>query len=318
EVLFRRALATVTSPALRSRLNVHYAALLLRLGRLLEALEACEAAQDALPEDLAGFAANLLGILYAARGRNQEALMAYERSLEAYRRTGDNRQIVKPLANLGPLLLRLGRVEQALKTLREGLELARAIGDRRGETHFLNNLGLAYFQQQNYANACTYYQACADLCLELNNESVRMVALYNLAEIALIQDQAPTAQTLAQEAVGLAERFGDQRNQALALRILGMAELSLGQHEAAAPILGQALSLARTTQSPPVLLDAVYGWANLLLARGATDQAAELLALLRHHPATDRHLLAQAEERAGGLPLPILSPIEAERLLSGL
>jgi DNA-binding SARP family transcriptional activator/predicted ATPase len=315
EALFQRALAATDAAPTRSRLHIHHAALLLRLGRVPAALAAAEAALPDLPDEMVGFAGNLLGILYAASGNNDAALAAYEQSLAIYRRNGETRQMVKPLANMGSLLLRLERVDAALETLSQGLELARALGDQRGQAHFLNNLGLAYFQQERYTTAGEYFQACADLCRELDNDSVRLVAVYNLAEIALIRREITKAQHLAGTAAALAAQFGDRRNQALALRILGMAELHLAGADAGAPYLEQALALAHATQSPPIMLDAVYGWAHLLLVRGDTTRAAELLALVRSHPATERYLLRQAENATAGMAIPPLTPQEAlERL----
>jgi tetratricopeptide (TPR) repeat protein len=311
EALFRRALAAADAPTTHSRLSVHYAAILLRLGRLPEGLAAAESAQSDLPADMIGFANNLLGILYAASGKNPEALTAYEQSLAAYRQSGDTRQIVKPLANLGPLLLRLDQVESAVTTLREGLELARELGDQRGQTHFLNNLGLAAFQQERYDEAAGFFHACAELCRELANDGVRMVALYNLAEIAVIRAQPATALPLAEAAIQLAAQFGDRRNQALALRILGIAHLQSGDSRAARDRLTEALRLAQATQSPPVMLDAAYGWAHLLYHRGETTRAAQLLAIVRTHPATEKHLLRQVHRFTADIDLPALSATEA-------
>jgi tetratricopeptide (TPR) repeat protein len=237
---------------------------------------------------------NLLGILYAASGRNSAALHAYTACMQAYRDAGDLRQLVKPLANVGPLLLRMGDITAAQDALMEGLELAKQIGDQRGESHFLNNLGIAAFQQGNYRAAAEYYQACADLCAQINHDSVRLVALYNLAEIALLTDRTAEAHTLAQQAALLAEQFGDRRNQALALRILGMACLATDPDRALAH-LTHARELARATQSPPILLDVAYGWAHLYLDRGEHTAAHALLAMIANHPASEGYLLRQVE-----------------------
>ncbi len=315
ESLFALALASLPPASTPNRLRIHHAALLLRLGRLPEALAQAEAAQDEThPPTLQGFAANLLGILYTASAQPQKALSAYQHSIKAYQQTENTKELLKPLANLGPLLIRQNELERALQVLQEGLALARQHNDLRGQTHFLNNLGVVYFQKRDYPAAAQHYQNCANLCEQIGNDGVRLVSLYNLAEISLLTGNPAQALQTATQSAQLAETFADKRNQASALRILGQAQLALNQREQAKNTLQTALNLARQTASPAILLDAAYGWACFLLETDPTSNALEILAILRAHPASDPHLRQQADQLLAQHPnAPHFTPQEAEQ-----
>jgi DNA-binding NtrC family response regulator/tetratricopeptide (TPR) repeat protein len=83
------------------------------------------------PEELARLDHNL-GVVSLYRDRVDDALAAFERSLELKRKLGDRAGVRSCLLNLGLALARRGRYETAESVLDEAIALARSLGQQTG------------------------------------------------------------------------------------------------------------------------------------------------------------------------------------------
>jgi hypothetical protein len=88
-----------------------------------------------------------------------------------------------------------------------------------------------------------------------------------------------------------------------------------GQAAAARVRLREALETARAIQATPLLLRALTPAASLLAASGQQARAAEVLACILHHPASERQTRERAErawiEAAQQLPEAVLATAQA-------
>jgi serine/threonine-protein kinase PknK len=81
-----------------------------------------------------------LGVIALYRGRSEEAIAAFERSLEVKRSLGDRAGMRSCLLNLGLALAKVGRLAEAERVLGESLRLAGSLGQAAGRGWCLSAL----------------------------------------------------------------------------------------------------------------------------------------------------------------------------------
>ena len=145
-------------------------------------------------------------------GKNDQAQVAYEESLELVQAAGDDRDVAVLLHRLGTNALNLGTLDVAHRLLEESLVMFRRIGSQRGIAQSLGSLGyLAHAEGDD------------DSATELWEESLAMVRdsgfvwwqagmLAALAESALIAGRLDEAEIHAHEQLSLAEEVADKQN----------------------------------------------------------------------------------------------------------
>jgi tetratricopeptide (TPR) repeat protein len=148
-----------------------------------------------------------LGVLDAAQGRGDDALLHYQQALAAQREVGDRRPEALILGNLGFLLADLGRREEALEQLRGALVLARAIGDRRCEANVRGRLGALHAEAGEAEDALTCFRE-AEALLRVAGERFDLGKLLCQRAEALAPLDPGTARADAAEAGRIADALG--------------------------------------------------------------------------------------------------------------
>ncbi len=114
-----------------------------------------------------------IGMLFAARGRLDQAVYWYALSLADKALIGDRLGMAITLGNLGRLHLRAGRNEDALTCFQRDLELAEQLGDMRGQTRMHEDIGRAHMAAGNYDAAAAGFA-----------RSIRMADEHGYADMA--------------------------------------------------------------------------------------------------------------------------------------
>ena len=101
-----------------------------------------------------------IGMLFAARGRLDQAVYWYALSLADKALLGDRLGMAITLGNLGRLHLRAGRHDDALACFERDLELAESLGDLRGQARMHDDIGRAHMAAGAYDAAAAGFARC--------------------------------------------------------------------------------------------------------------------------------------------------------------
>ncbi|MCC7362125.1 MAG: tetratricopeptide repeat protein [Anaerolineales bacterium] len=272
---------------------------------LLErALPILRAAQPPLPADVA-FGLMCLGNISRAVGDFASALGYYQQCLSLYRAGGDPREIAFSLNGLATAHAELGLFAEAERLHLESLALRRELGDRRGVATGLANLGFIALGQARYADAKAYSREAVGVFRELAYPMGVAVTLNNWGVACQMLGEYTEARACLQECLALCQEVGHRHIAAHALASLGGVAGALGDHHEAWQHTRTALQTAREIHSLSATLFGLVSAAGLLGRPGASqpaaEQAAELAALVLHHPATNQENKDRAARLMAGL-----------------
>jgi superkiller protein 3 len=209
-----------------------------------------------------------LGAALFESGQYSEALGAYTKALEPIDKAFARNEAVDPIharayANLGAIWMKQQAWQQAADAYAKSLKL----DPKSAETHY--NLGFIYFNWNKPDRAEQEYRAALGIDASLP------LAYLHLGEIAWKRGDAAQAQKMIREGL---PRF-DTPSKTLALRLLGRAELKLGNTDAAASALREnaadvdsMILLARLERRRQHLDDAARA-----IATAPTDNRAAML-----------------------------------------
>ncbi len=148
----------------------------------------------------------------------------------------------------------LGQYPQALQLHQQALQIAREAGDRRCEIASLNHLSRTWVVQKDYAAAINHSQRALILARQTGDRlgEANALANYGYSEVFQAQqqnqldpDQYERILDYLQQGLQAAEKVGDLPSQALCANSLGVAQVVLGQHQAAIKSLEQGLKIAQ-------------------------------------------------------------------------
>ena len=209
---------------------------------------------------------NLGGFVYW-EGRWPEAVDLYTRAAEASERAGDVWAAAYGDCNIGEVLADQGRLDEAEKRLRRARRIWHGTEDAHGVAFTSALLGRLAARAGRQEEAAELLSGAARSFRDLQARDDAALAEAYLAEAALFAGQAEDA--LAQADRQLADGAGPR---ALLLRVRGGALLQLGEDEASAAALEEALAQAREHDERyevALTLDA------LTALDGATPEAAD-------------------------------------------
>lgn len=292
--------------ALHGRLRAHEAGVLLRLGRVPNALTRAEEAVQALDADAApaehlAFALNALGIAQLYTGQGDAATATLERCAALYHRLGRTERI-KPLVNLGSVYTRIGDLDRAQQVLQEADALAHQMNDHMAHYHIKNSLGTICALRGELEASLPHLLEAQQLAEQAGFVLGQAMTLYNRADVHLQLGNPQRAADLARQSLAFGQQIGDRRVLTYALATLTMAQTALNDPTARAT-LAQTLAEAQATQSEPLLLLALFTGAVWCAAQGQAALAERLRALVATHPATEadyRRRVAPVHAQGGG------------------
>jgi predicted ATPase/class 3 adenylate cyclase len=183
--------------------------------------------------------------------------------------------------------------EDALAFARAGVADARASGHPRSLATGLWALSSILRAQETLADADAAAQEGLHLSANVQDRWAIGAALLQLGTIALAREELAVARYLVEESIGIFSDLGEPWSRGRALVTRGWIAHAAEQPAEARRWFEQALSIGRTMQLVPVMLDAQYGLAVLM----GDETPAAALALLEPiiaHPATEQTTRARA------------------------
>ena len=209
---------------------------------------AAEAVDDSHP--LRSVALGGLGTLTWLQGDYPGAREAYEASLAAARRTGDEGQIASALGNLGVIALELGELGRAGELLEQALEVNRRIDNRVQTSRALINLSLVRIAEDDFTAARTLLEESVDLNRALGDTWGLATALIDLGDVHRATDELDEAEACFAESLRLAQSIDDRECVAYAFEGAGTVSAARGDDEHAAQLWGAAEALREAIGTP--------------------------------------------------------------------
>jgi len=239
----------------------------------------------------------LLSTLRYSSGEMDKAETLLEESLALAHASGDPQLVRMALNALGDVYGHRGDSVRAQRAFEECLSLSRELGDLFNVAMHLNNLGTVLHQQGQYAGARSLYQESLEICRRIGDVAGQAVALSNLGEIALILGDRAAAWRYYQQGLEIGRAFQDQWILMVCLNNLGEIAGLGGDDGAALRYLTEALWVAVESQEASMASKVLLNLAAPYARQGRPALAAELLAAVRSHDASEQ----EGKEKAGRL-----------------
>jgi eukaryotic-like serine/threonine-protein kinase len=151
------------------------------------------------------------------------------------------------LRTRGVLLRRVGRVREAVDAYVEAIGVFRKVGARRQEARAKNALAYAMFVQGRYEDAIALALESIRIDLAIGGRFQLAKTLTNIGHSYARLGDMPRAQAYLKRAREAHERYGDQDGRADTLLVSAEILLELGEAEAAAVYVKEAMQIASST-----------------------------------------------------------------------
>ncbi|MFE6104421.1 BTAD domain-containing putative transcriptional regulator [Streptomyces laurentii] len=204
------------------------------------AAEACERVGDRV---ILRQTLNDRGLIAQFQHRYEDAVHCYDQAIELAKRLGHRSGELVTRLNAAQARLRGGRAEEALVACAEALAALREVEDHHGAAYALYVQGMALHELGRYDEAVASHTQCLDLCAAWQIRGQESQARFRLAETLRITGRRGEAVKEASRALVLCEQRGAERDQGLALLVLGRTLADLGDAEAATARARQAHAL---------------------------------------------------------------------------
>jgi predicted ATPase/class 3 adenylate cyclase/DNA-binding CsgD family transcriptional regulator len=191
-----------------------------------------------------------MGIVAIEQGEYARAREFLDESLALNRELGNTRMIAYSLFDLAQVSrLSGGDLVQAHSLLDESFALFREVGDKEGIASCLNLRGMLALDEGDTALAHSLTTQALALFQEMKLHGTAL-PLYAVAEVAAVEGDAPRAQVLYEQGVGVARKAGDQRMITPGLEGLAAAVAAQGKPVWAAHLWGAAEALREALGAP--------------------------------------------------------------------
>lgn len=181
----------------------------------------------------------------------------------------------------------LGRHRDAGLCFDRALSIFQSMDDRHSEAFVRWAQGRNELHVGDFSRAVDCFERALAAGRDLGNPASESRALHGLGRVALARGDDGLAEDRAEQALRLALDAERQREQALAVFLLGQARERLGRGADAVQAYMQARSIAEALALPYLYSDATAGLANVALAAGdiqrAVQHAEKILPFLHEH-----------------------------------
>ena len=286
------------------------------------ALEAAALHEETGQPEWQGLMYSMIGYLKNDIGQYEASVQWFQKDLELPRGFDDPLGEARALANLGRHALMIGRYNEAGQLLHHGLEIARVLrnkswineaGNRLGLVavaegnlelaegifdaclagardwgkpfsiaYSLINLAIVAAAKKDYKRAAALYQESARYDQEV--PMIRAVSLYGLGRIAFAERKFEQAQELHQHSLQISKENDFRLQMAQNQDALGRIALAGGRLLEARDYFTVALQEAVSMAVPPIALDFIASFAELLVIEGDKQEASDLLLLVLNDP----------------------------------
>jgi putative nucleotidyltransferase with HDIG domain len=228
-------------------------------------------ARDAGNDFLAAEALNTLGGVDLRTGALPDARRHLLRALELGGNVGELR--ARAEQNLGVLASIQGNVTEAVAHYERSLQAYRDSGNEHGCGLAYVNLGIVSADGDDFDVADGYFQRCFEIAERVGDSHLQGLCLVGHARVHLSRQRYDEARRNAESALAIFDQLGVQSAKAEAYRLIGMVYRETGRPALAESRLRSALELAAKAGSVQGEADAMRELALLHQAMGRNQEA---------------------------------------------
>ena len=157
-------------------------------------LRALELYRNAGDKRGAAFESSCMGTLFAYQGRYGAAVNAKQEALKAFRELGDRSSwMIEILGGYGDALAQAGRGEESQKSFDEAMSLARELKNDASVAQILNYQGDSSFYRGDFKAAQSLYQQAMGVASHTTDRGQVLISQFNLAKAAIKEGRSPAA-----------------------------------------------------------------------------------------------------------------------------
>ena len=224
---------------------------------------------------LAAEALNALAVIDFEGGAMDAAREKFYRALELDGSRAELRGRTEQ--NLGIMANIQGALAQALVHYQRSLEAFESVGDHRGCAIAYHNLGMVSADRELWDDADLYYGRSLEIAEKIGDVHLRGLGLLNHAEVHLARQRYDQAKQNAEAALGIFDQLGAKLDKADAYKLIGRVYRETGRHALAESRLRSAVEMAMSTGSILSEAEADRELALLYQAMGRNQEALRLL-----------------------------------------
>ena len=226
-------------------------------------------------EDKKGIASCLMriGVAYHRKGDIAKALDYHEQSLNIKEEIGDIQGIAKSLHNIALIYNQQGDYDKALDYYTQSLKIVEEIGDKRVMASSLNSIGNIYNQQGDYDKALDYYTQSLKILEEIGDKRVMASSLNNIGNIYLDQGDYDKAIDHNTQSLKIREEIGDKRGIAISLNSIGIIYKNQGDYDKAIDHYTQSLKIREEIGDKKGVANSLNNIGNIYYDQGDYDKA---------------------------------------------
>ena len=217
-----------------------------------------------------------LGIAAEERGDLAEARSLFERAAEIGF-DSDGLLEVEHAAWYGWVIFEQGEVGRAQEIFQEGLDVAVADNTYPGRAYLLSKLGVAADGLGNHEEAAQYHLEGREIFVKTGDLGGQGYTLSRLSWTYWLMGDYVRAKRHGEEGLENFEEINHRWGVAASWCRIGMAELGLGNVEAAAEAFRTGMESARRHKMQTLVYYALMGMGRVFAAEGKTDAAVRLL-----------------------------------------
>jgi serine/threonine protein kinase/tetratricopeptide (TPR) repeat protein len=243
--------------------------------------ESLQIQRDAGDETYQALCLNNIGNCHFSKGDYEDALTYYQQALQLREKLKVPNEIAETVHNLAETNVELGQYDQALGQYLRALDLHRSAGDKRTAAMDSYGLGTLYGHQGRYGAALNSEQEALKTFRELQDRSPTMARILSGYGGALVEaGRWEEGQKTLDEALSLARTLESQPVVAQTLNFQGDSAFYQGDFKSARALYGQALQAASRTRDRDKVQASKIGLAKVAMREGRSREAVSSLKAL--------------------------------------
>jgi len=258
-----------------------------------EAASALRGEKDELSLTVYAFAKAFQGYFMSWLGLSDKGYQLAQESLEILKPFNNPEMLAFAYESLSLNTYCLNRFVEEIIGKNKMLELATEIGDKWMLALALFETSMVSLRNKDYSESRRHAQSSLDLFEEINNPIRSTLPLLCLGHTARVQGEHKTAQFFYLRCLEISQETGFLWGIEKSSKYLGKVALSVDKVTEAENYLLQSLRITDEIGLIRDKLNLLYEFACLLVAKGKSEEAVELLSVVLEHPISHQIMLGE-------------------------
>jgi tetratricopeptide (TPR) repeat protein len=248
-------------------------------------------------EEILGILSGLYGLGFHAlvTGNHEQARELYKQGLPLAKQHGGSKYIGGFWDGVAMFHKDMYSFENGLQLYQQGLSEIRQYDDSISLADYLNSFADFLLLNDKIQEAEHLKKECLALVQELDHQILIPGILDGLAIIAYRTGNYQQAQNLLLESLASVKEIGLAYFEVQVLSDLGKLATTLTNYFQAQEYFKQSFQLGLNINSAMSMAGTLVSFAELYIAQGQVQQAADWLSVSKHHPSTENHRKMEAE-----------------------